>query len=222
MGSGLISTIKLSGPMGQLIVAFLFCLSVYSWAVIFSKLSRIKTSERNSRRFLRYFNESGDDPIELFKRGDYPAKGPLCRIFETACREYLSSPEVSMNPSPSVDTEGVKGALARAVTEEELRLEKSMTVLATASSMSPFIGLFGTVWGIMRVFSSMGTTGSATIGAVAPGISAALITTVAGLAVAIPALAFYNLLGSRIRGLRVVMDNFTKELLYKMERSSWR
>jgi biopolymer transport protein ExbB/TolQ len=222
MGSGLVSTIKLSGPMGQFIVTFLFCLSVYSWAVIFSKLSRIRSSERNSSKFLRYFNESGGDPIDMFKRGDYPSKGPLSRIFETGCREYLSSQQVSVNPGVNADTEGIKGALARAITDEGMKLEKSMTLLATASSMSPFIGLFGTVWGIMRVFSSMGTTGSATIGAVAPGISAALITTVAGLAVAIPALAFYNLLSSRIRRLGVEMDSFAKELLRDLERSSWR
>jgi biopolymer transport protein ExbB/TolQ len=222
MGSGLISTIRLSGPMGQMIVLFLFCLSIYSWAVIFSKLSRIKSSERNSARFLRYFDESAGDAIEKFRRGDYPAKGPLARIFEVGCREYLSSERIASNPGPSVESDGIQAALTRAVTEEGLRLEKSMTVLATASSMSPFIGLFGTVWGIMRVFSSMGTTGSATIGAVAPGISAALITTVAGLAVAIPALAFYNLLSSRIRKLLVEMDNFSKELLQDLQRSYWR
>ena len=114
---------------------------------------------------------------------------------------------------------GVERALERAIGVEVTRLTKHMTFLATTASACPFIGLFGTVWGIMQSFRAIGLTGSTSIAAVAPGISEALVNTAAGLAAAIPALIFYNYFMGRVRQLRAGMEDFALEFINLAERN---
>ncbi len=114
---------------------------------------------------------------------------------------------------------GVERALERAIGVEVSRLTKSLTFLATTASACPFIGLFGTVWGIMQSFRAIGVTGSTSIVAVAPGISEALVNTAAGLAAAIPALIFYNYFMGRVRQLRAGMEDFALEFINLAERN---
>ena len=124
-----------------------------------------------------------------------------------------------MNVSKRVDSESISRALVRAATTEVTRLERRITFLATTASVTPFVGLFGTVWGIMNAFEEIGRMGSANLAVVAPGISEALITTAMGLAAAIPAAIFFNLYNSRIKVLSSMMDDFALEFLNIVERN---
>ncbi len=155
---------------------------------------------------------------------------PLTTLFRAGYAELDAQVKANRPEDPAVtaggggkllikNISGVERALERAITSEVSRLTKSMTFLATTASACPFIGLFGTVWGIMQSFRAIGNTGSTSIAAVAPGISEALINTAAGLAAAIPALIFYNYFMGKVRMLRAGMEDFALEFINLAERN---
>ncbi|MGZ3695931.1 MAG: protein TolQ [Bdellovibrionota bacterium] len=213
-----LSAIDLIWNAGWVVKLILLCLltaSVSSWAIILFKRQLLRQAEKQNDQFLHGF-WGGWNLSESFSRAaDYPLS-PIAKSFQAAIRELRK-----LGDEKPVD--GTKGdivvrALRKANTNEIAALEHSVSWLATTASSAPFVGLFGTVWGIMNSFRSIGITGSANLANVAPGISEALIATAIGLAAAIPAAIFYNVLNGRIRGQAQALDSFNQDLLNLLQR----
>ena len=210
---------------GKVIVLVLFAGSIVAWSVMVTKFIELQRATRQSRTFVRMYREE-THPVALFlKRRRFP-ESPHYRVYEAGCLAvggefdawgkddpdlYASHVTSVANRLDRLQLEAMRNLLERNVADRALRLERSMGVLATAVSSAPFLGLLGTVWGVMDAFGGMAVKGSATLSAVAPGISGALLTTVVGLLVALPSAVGYNLLTSQIRTLTVEMDNFAQE-----------
>jgi biopolymer transport protein TolQ len=199
--------------------------SVVSWAIIFYKLLQVHKANKESERFLAFFWQTKRfDAIS--SQVDRFANSPLSILFTEGYNELKkigekgeekSDPKIFSTEIGGVDN--ISRALRRATTSEITRLEKYLTFLATTGSTAPFIGLFGTVWGIMTSFKGIGETGSASLAVVAPGIAEALIATAIGLVAAIPAVMGFNHFQNRIRVLVAEMDNFSTEFLNIVQRS---
>jgi biopolymer transport protein TolQ len=207
--------VKSSGPIPQAVMVFLLIFSLLSWAVIFSKWAVFRSARAANKAFLRAFRKApGLDAIavasEQFRRS------PLVIVFDfgySEVKRQMKSRGSVTNPL------ALERTLQLGMSEEITRLERNMNMLATTATVSPFIGLFGTVWGIIDAFQGLGTAGAASLRAVAPGISEALITTALGLAAAIPAAIFYNLFGNAIKEFGARMEDFQLEFLNMTERS---
>lgn len=219
-----------AGPMVQFVLVVLLIFSVVSWAIIFDKFRLIRRADRESREFFEFFWKSKNLPA-IFQKAKKMKKSPLAKVFRAGYVELSKLSKAKSDPierrSPndisSISTElggidNVGRALRQAVTSETTRLEKALPFLATTGNTSPFIGLFGTVWGIMNAFKGIGIKGSASLAVVAPGISEALIATAAGLAAAIPAVVAYNYYLNKVRILASDMENFSSEFLNIIER----
>ncbi len=206
------ATLTRSGPVGQTILVGLVLLSVYSWMIIVTKAQVLSRAEKACRAFLERFRSGGP---QWLASGRLPAKGPLAAVYEGGLREFLAQRELA-GPGQPLDAQAtarVEEAVEVEAADQISQLERGHIVLAIAASACPFIGLFGTVWGIMNAFRGMSLEGSAGIAAVAPGVAEALITTVAGLAVAIPAVIAYNLLNRRVRIIAALIDRFESEFV---------
>jgi biopolymer transport protein TolQ len=193
----------------------LFCFSLFSWALIFQKLAMFGRLRRQTALFLRVFRSGKGlpDPKAVGALGS-----PLEAVYAAGYRE-LSSQLVASNPPGQVKSlNAVTADMQMAAAEEIRKLERYMPWLATTGSVTPFIGLFGTVWGVMDAFSGLGTAGAASLRAVAPGIAEALITTAAGLFTAIPAVIAYNHFLHNIKELGARMDNFALEVAAMIEK----
>jgi len=183
---------------GVLIILLLF--SIISWAIIFYKYRYLSKANRETDMFLRTYR-AGRDLKGLLHVTKTFNLSPLANIFKFTFTEELH------------DRSEIKRLLRRYAALESAKLEKYLSFLATTGSTTPFIGLFGTVWGIMNAFRGIGAAGSASLAVVAPGIAEALITTAAGLAAAIPAVIAYNYYLSRARQMIIEMEDFSEELL---------
>ena len=194
-----------------------------------TKLRMVGVAQKQSANFLELFR-SHRRPLHLYESQLRFDGSPLYSVYRAGCRELtfhlLGSQEVDetfrarLEDSPRISpaqARVVTTAMERAVGETALKLEGRMILLATAVSGAPFLGLLGTVWGVMETFGGVAESGSANLAAMAPGVSAALITTVTGLLVAIPAMFGYNFLVTSIRGMIVQMDNFAAELASEFE-----
>jgi biopolymer transport protein TolQ len=211
--------IATSGPVAKTVLVVLLGFSFLSWSVMIERYRLYRRALRESREFLDAMEQSRN-LADLRDRCDRFAGSPLVSVFKAGFRELTSQVLVSeerrfKNPptppaeAPSVRRlEKIQRVLDRASLAENERLEAFLPVLATTGSVTPFVGLFGTVWGIMNAFQKIGVQGSASLGAVAPGISEALITTAAGLAAAIPAVIGYNYFLGRLRQINFTMDDF--------------
>lgn len=214
-----------TGLVVKIVLIILLYFSVVSWAIIFYKLLQVHRANSESERFLDFFWKTKRfDAINT--QLDRFGNSPLAVLFKEGYGELKRLMEKGDQPeNPSVITTDVGGienigrALRRATTSEITRLEKYTTFLATTGSTAPFIGLFGTVWGIMSAFKGIGETGSASLAVVAPGIAEALIATAIGLVAAIPAVMGYNHFQHRIRVLIAEMDSFSTEFLNIVSRS---
>jgi biopolymer transport protein TolQ len=221
-----------SNLSGKVIVLLLFLGSIGAWSVMISKVLELRRARLESIRFSTLFRREAD-PLSLFvKRRQFP-ESPLYRVYEQGClavgAELLPEEDPAELPLGKVGRdarplaasqfEAVRHIIERSVTDQAMLLEDHMGFLATAVSASPFLGLLGTVWGVMDAFGGMAVTGSAQLSSVAPGISGALLTTVVGLIVAIPSAIGYNLLTHRIRRLAVQMDHFGQEFLAAVQRN---
>jgi biopolymer transport protein TolQ len=202
----------------QLILLLLVFFSVFSWAIIFFKAKTLKTAFRQSDRFLEAFRRSKSlgEVNEAAKR----LRGsPLAVIFLAGNKELVYQSKAKGDDSWTGErTESLNRALLKASNTEVSRLEKMMFFLATTGSVSPFIGLFGTVWGIMISFVRIGAMRSASLQVVAPGIAEALIATAVGLFAAVPAVIAYNYFLGRIKDLIADMEDFSLEFLSIAER----
>jgi biopolymer transport protein TolQ len=214
-----------AGPVVKLVLLVLVYFSVVSWAIIFLKFRVIHRATRDSEKFLDFF--WAKKRFDLIGQGlkDYPYS-PLVVLFREGYKELMkvqgrrSGEQEHQGVSADLGgAENVGRALRRATTLETHRLERFLTFLATTGSTAPFIGLFGTVWGIMDAFHGIGETGSASLAVVAPGISEALVATAIGLVAAIPAVVAYNHFVNKVNVLSGEMDNFSQEFLNIVERS---
>ncbi len=210
-----------AGLIGKIVFAVLLLISVWSWATIIAVEIRFRRSFAASRAFLETFRRAkrlGDVQVSA----DSNKHSALAGLFRAGFAEIdvqikHASPTAAPNMIKSLDA--VERALYRAIRVESTRLTRSVPFLATTAAASPFIGLFGTVWGIMDAFREIGITGSTSIVAVAPGISEALINTAAGLFAAIPALLAYNRFSHLLRLARGEMEEFNLEFLNLTERN---
>ena len=232
-GPSLIDFFGQSGPVAKLILAVLGLFSVFSWAIILGKTLQLGRADRQSAQFLDAFHRSSRFSEVNALAGRLHAS-PLVGIFQAGYAEIDSQIKHARDArdaregDPAVERRGeyritslpgLERTLSRAVLVEARGVARWTSFLATTAAAAPFIGLFGTVWGIMVAFRDIGMTGSTSIVAVAPGIAEALINTAAGLAAAIPALIAYNYFANRVRGLRSGMEDFVLEFLNLAERN---
>jgi biopolymer transport protein TolQ len=213
-----------SGPVVQAVLYLLILFSVVSWGIIFYKYRQMRAAQGESEKFIDLFWESRN--LSAIHDASRELKaGSVAQVFRAGYEELLrvtrSRKESMQGEGLTTDLGGVDNvarAMKRATTVEITKLEKTLTFLATTASTTPFIGLFGTVWGIMNAFRGLSATHSSSIQAVAPGIAEALIATAAGLAAAIPAVVAFNHFAHRIKVLASEMENFSHEFLNIAER----
>ena len=217
MISELIQFVLRSGAVAKLVLLILLILSVVSWTLIIEKARRFTKMKKESAIFMHAYRLRGSWS-DLYRQSREFPNSPFARLFRHNYNGFQTYFAAS-SKNPTVN-HPVKLKLESTISEEIAVVEKRMIFLSTTVSVSPFLGLFGTVWGIMTAFMSMGIKGSANITSVGPGIAEALITTVAGLAVAIPALVAYNYFVDKIRQLEIELDNFSTELVLLVEQEN--
>ncbi len=229
--TSILSFFSETGPAGKVVLGILLLFSFVSWVIIFAKFIRLRRVSRQSEKFVSFFRKSKRfSEVNTFA-GEL-ADTPLTTLFKAGYAELDAQVKaIRADDSPTTasgaqggkllikNISGIERALERAIGVEMSRLTRFMTFLATTASACPFIGLFGTVWGIMQSFRAIGQTGSTSIAAVAPGISEALVNTAAGLAAAIPAMIFYNYFMGKVREQRAGMEDFSLEFINLAERN---
>ncbi len=217
ISKGIIDLISQTGTIARIVLIILLTFSVISWAIIFYKLRILSKAKGQSLEFLTYFRKSRKFSDINFSSDRFKFS-PLVSIFRAGYNEInfqISHQEESKN---SLNFESLQRVLLRISNKETEKLESFMGFLATTGSVTPFIGLFGTVWGIMDSFREIGMRGSASLATVAPGIAEALITTAAGLFTAIPAVIFYNHFLRQIKSIVNEMENFILEFINLTEK----
>jgi len=208
-----------TGPVARTVLLILLAFSILSWAIIIRKVRVFRTAQNESLEFLKVFRQSKKlSEIRAFSRS--LKESPLPEVFQAGYREIESQATMTENPGkPRIrSVEAVRRALQIGASTELGRLEQWLVWLATTGAVTPFVGLFGTVWGIIDAFHGLATGSGATLHSVAPGIAEALITTAAGLFAAIPAVIAYNIFLQRIKEFGAQMDDFALEFLNMTER----
>ena len=219
LGSNVLDLVLQAGPVAKAVLALLGLFSIVSWALIVDKWWQFRRVRRQTIAFLRAFRE-GRRPSIVLGAAKKLRESPLAQLYVAAHQEVSGISEVVDHVLEDAE-EGLGGerldavhrAMRRASALEIARLERYLPFLATTASATPFIGLFGTVWGIMASFHGIGQQGSANLAVVAPGISEALIATAAGLAAAIPAVIAYNYFVNRVKHWATEMEGFMMDLL---------
>ncbi len=199
-----------ASPLVKLVLLVLIFGSVITWALLYQKTKLLKSTREEDQKFLDFF-WSAKSLDEIFEQVSEFQNSAVSKVFSSAYRELRKMPAPEMT--------NLERALNRAQTLQLEELEKNVDWLATIASAAPFIGLFGTVWGIMNSFQNIGATGAASLAVVAPGISEALIATAIGLAAAIPASIGYNALLIRIKKVSLEMETFSQEFLNMVQRN---
>lgn len=219
---------------GKVIVVVLFLGSAWAWTIMVTKRWQLLCADRATDDFLTAFRAERNPTALFTKRAQHPGS-PLSIIYTEGCKalggelqahgidpDDLLMGEITSEAHRRLSLsqlETLRAVVDRNVADEALNLEDQMGLLATAVSAAPFLGLLGTVWGVMDAFAGMAESGSAALSAVAPGISGALLTTIVGLLVALPSMIGYNMLSSRIRRISVQMDNFAQEFISAIQNS---
>jgi biopolymer transport protein TolQ len=236
--SDIVALIARSSPLSKFVLVSLLVFSALSWAIILLKLWQFRRAERQSSSFIDIFRKSArfsevqavcptlpaSPLVGLFLAG-YAELNAQLRRDHTAGDNPRPVAQAESRPAAAVQRpilkslEAVDRALLRASLTETSKLERRLPFLATTASIAPFVGLFGTVWGIMDAFQEIGTAGSTSLGVVAPGIAEALVATAAGLFAAIPAVYFYNHFIHRVKEFTSEMDDFSLEFLNIVERN---
>lgn len=206
-----------AGPVVKLVLLILVFFSVFSWAIIFFKRKTLKSASAQSNKFLKIFRRSSD-LTEVNKASKIYKLSPLAALFQAGYRELAHLSKSNKGNLTPEGLESINRALARSANQEISRLENMMSFLATTGSVTPFIGLFGTVWGIMDAFLNIEAQKSAALTTVAPGIAEALIATALGLFAAIPAVIAYNYYLHRIKDVITEIEDFSLEFLSIAER----
>ncbi len=213
-GAGaILDMVRNSGPIAIAVLVVLLLGSLYSWAVILGKSSAFRRARSQSRSFVRAFRKA-NRLQEIAAVSEQFKPSPLVTVFDEVYETYRRQ---TGGYGPPKNITALERTAQSAASESLTVLERRLTWLATIGATSPFIGLFGTVMGIVDAFHGLGTEGAATLRAVAPGVSEALITTAAGLLVAIPAVIAYNQFTASLRDFASRMDEFSRELLNSLE-----
>jgi len=215
VGGEIVDMISNTGAVAKLVLLVLLAFSLISWAIILTKWGVLRRARTQSGRFVRAFRKA-QRLQDVAAVADQFKPSPLVGVFEGGYEEYRRQVATSGGlRNPISIQRGMQIGASEGIT----RLERNVPWLAITAAVTPFVGLFGTVWGIIDAFHGLGTPGAATLRAVAPGISEALITTAAGLAAAIPAVIAYNLIGASIREFAARSDDFALEVLNAVEHS---
>ncbi len=201
-----------SGPVAKTVLVILLLMSIFSWALILKKWGTLRRVRRQTRRFLQAFHKAGRLP-EMHTVVDGFRPSPMVEVFESGYEEMTRQ-------RGGVRAAALERAVRAAITDQITALEDRLGWLATIAGASPFIGLFGTVWGIINAFHGLAAEGAATLRAVAPGISEALVTTAAGLFAAVPALIAYNVLSNQVKVIAATTDEFGLELINRLEETA--
>ncbi|RJR17798.1 MAG: Tol-Pal system subunit TolQ [Desulfobacteraceae bacterium] len=235
-GNDILQLILHAGPMVKFILLILLGFSVVSWAIILMKFRLFRKARMENMTFFELFSQMRDMK-QLSSSSESLAFSPVANLFRSGHAEFLrlkgiqSSVEQADRSSADADRdvwsqkaimENLERSLRKATIDQSDRLERSLSFLATSGNTAPFIGLFGTVWGIMDAFRGIGLKGAASLAVVAPGISEALVATAAGLAAAIPAVVAFNYFTHRAAGFRAEMDIFTSDFLSTAERQLYK
>jgi len=227
--TSVLDLVQRTGPVNQTVLALLAILSIISWAIILHKSWAYRSAGRHTRTFLDVFHKSSKfSEVQAVCPG--LGESPLVGLFQSGYAELNAQlrsapagdpqrPAAAATRPTLKSLDSVDRALLRATTVELSKLESRVTFLATTASLTPFIGLFGTVWGIMSSFLSISAVGSSSLQTVGPGIAEALIATAAGLFAAIPAVFFYNHFTNRVKHFSNEMDDFALEFLNISERN---
>ena len=222
-GSDMVQMVIHAGPVVKAVLLILFLFSVVSWAIIFMKWRLYRRAREENGYFLEMFWEN---PAfhRLYNDSSDLGASPVAQLFRAGYAEIqrlgkIQNPSATRNGAPMLSImDVVERTLKKTMIDQGNRLEKAVSFLATTGNTTPFIGLFGTVWGIMEAFRNIGMKGAANLAVVAPGISEALIATAAGLAAAIPAVVAFNYFSSKLSNFRAEMDLFTADFLSLVER----
>ena len=231
-GTSIISLLAGSTYIARIVLLVLGLFSIISWGVVLHKTWTFSRADRQSSQFLDVFRRSNKfSEVHAVCRS--LGASPLVGLFQSGYAELTAqlrqqhAPDLSDGPNPATaggrptlkSLSAVDRALLRASAVEINKLEHWVPFLATTASITPFIGLFGTVWGILIAFAAIAQTGSTNLSSVAPGIAEALVTTAAGLLAAIPAVLFYNYFSQRVKSFASAMDDFSMEFLNIAERN---
>ena len=232
----LVNAFLRANTAGKALVVLLLIGSVIAWSIMMTKFREYRRAYREAKRFLAVYQGELHPIALIMKRPSFP-NCPLYMMYRTACRTLHGLIEAhGINPAEwfgdqstvsapklnDTDMKIVRNIIDQTADEQVIQIEKNVVVLATVVTAAPFIGLMGTVWGIMDAFGGLAIQGVATLSSVAPGIAGSLITTLAGLIVALPSLIGYNMLTSRIHILSTMMDHFAEELMTDLERHNLR
>ena len=215
-GSAILEMIQNSGVIAMTVLGVLLLSSLFSWAIILGKWAAFRRARAQSHRFLRAFRKA-NRLQEIATVSEQFKPSPLVNVFDEVYETYRRQ---TGGFGPPRNITALERAGQTAASESLTAMEQRLTWLASIGSIAPFVGLFGTVMGIVDAFHGLGTEGTATLRAVAPGVSEALITTAAGLLVAIPAVVAYNQFTARCRDFAARMDDFARELLNSMEEAA--
>ncbi|HKQ62435.1 MAG TPA: MotA/TolQ/ExbB proton channel family protein [Candidatus Polarisedimenticolaceae bacterium] len=205
-----------AGLLAKFVLLVLAVFSIASWSIMAERQRRFRRAERESRRFLDRFQRGGG----LAAIHDETAQlrfSPLASIYRAGFREISLNPPPADSAGLSAAVEAVDRVLRKHASVQMTALERSLGFLATTASATPFIGLFGTVWGIMRAFHGIGISGTASLAAYAPGIAEALVATAAGLGAAIPAVIGYNHFLGRLRGMDALVEEFIADFIHRIQ-----
>jgi len=223
LGTGVIGLFGETGWVGKGIVFILMGFSVVSWAMILLKYQFLRRAEKESHAFLQGYRKTKNIE-ELFALAETKKFSPLATLFSEGYREAesivktLPDGKVTDEERPLISQE-IERSLKITTQDEVVYMERYLAFLGTTGTVGPLLGLFGTVWGIMDAFYGIGLKGAGDIGALAPGLAAALINTISGLFVAIPAVIAYNYFSDKIRDIAIRCDSFSMEFLSFLERN---
>ncbi|TDI50860.1 MAG: hypothetical protein E2P01_00475 [Acidobacteria bacterium] len=204
-----------AGPMAKFVLLLLAAFSVISWGIVAERWRRFRRAEAETNKFLDRFHQGGALPTIQDETADLKWS-PVAEVYRAGFREISLNP-AGEGPIRGESLEAVDRMLRKSSGVQLTELERSLGFLATTASASPFIGLFGTVWGIMNAFRSIGVQGTASIAAYAPGIAEALVATAAGLLAAVPAVIFYNHFLARLRSMESLIEEFRADFLHRLQ-----
>lgn len=207
-----------AGPMVQFVLLILLFFSVTTWAIILMKYRLFRRAKKESKNFLEIFLKSRN-LSSVLKESKFLRYSPLAEMLRVSyielnkMKDRSTAQGITVSNPQLADVDNISRALGRSISVQVTRLGRNLSFLATTGNTAPFVGLFGTVWGIMSAFREIGLRGSANLATVAPGIAEALVATAAGLAAAIPAVMAYNYYTNQLRILEAEMRNFSSDLI---------
>jgi biopolymer transport protein TolQ len=208
--------VREAGPMAKVVLLFLLGFSVLSWAIMAERFRAFRRADAESATFLNRFHQGGALEV-IHEDARVLTASPVAAVFRAGYREITLNPIPKGEPIQGATLGALDRMLRKSASSQSTRLERSLGFLATTASTTPFIGLFGTVWGIMNAFRGIGASGTASLSAYAPGIAEALVATAAGLAAAIPATIGYNHFVGRLRLMEAGVDEFIADFLHRIE-----